>query len=260
MRTDRLQAVFSLTTTGTDIYAAMTRLAIASLRQSNPGLAVVVACDNRSLAALKAAASPLLREADRWLDVDVPPGCATFRNRHVKTRLRELIDGRFLFLDSDLFIRGPVVGLFELDADVAAVPERSPASSQQPLSGTDADRHRHLPPVPVDPDHLRGIGEQSAPGIELPGRVKAGIKPGNVFQASGVRGGGRIHQGFQARRKASGPLCLGIRRAGAASFEQRFAFRSRVKPGVPPGERKLPACATLPARERKPRPTQRIDA
>lgn len=150
MRTDRLQAVFSLTTTGTDIYAAMTRLAIASLRQSNPGLAVVVACDNRSLSALKAAASPLLHEADRWLDVDVPPGCATFRNRHVKTRLRELIDGRFLFLDSDLFIRGSIVGLFELDADVAAVPERSPASSQQPLSGTDAEIIAALD-WPVDP-------------------------------------------------------------------------------------------------------------
>jgi hypothetical protein len=135
MRSDRLQAVFSLTTTGTDIYAAMTRLAIASLRQSNPCLAVVVACDERSLAALKAAASPLLREADRWQAVEVPPGCATFRNRHVKTRLRELIDGKFLFLDSDLFIRGPHYWLFELDADVAAVPGASAPAPAAAASG-----------------------------------------------------------------------------------------------------------------------------
>ncbi len=150
MRSDRLQAVFSLTTTGTDIYAAMTRLAIASLRQSNPCLAVVVACDERSLAALKAAASPLLREADRWQAVEVPPGCATFRNRHVKTRLRELIDGKFLFLDSDLFIRAPITWLFELDADVAAVPEHLPDAPAQQLSGTDAEIIAALD-WPVDP-------------------------------------------------------------------------------------------------------------
>lgn len=150
-------AVFSLTTTGTDIYASMTRLAIASLRHSNPGLAIIVACDGRSLAALKAACSPLLRETDRWLDVDVPPGCATFRNRHVKTRLRQLIEGKFLFLDSDLFVRSPITELFDLEADLAAVPEAPPTSPQRQPSGTDAEIISALD-WPVDPSRYMNGG------------------------------------------------------------------------------------------------------
>lgn len=113
------RAVFALTSQGRDIYSAATRLAIASLRQSNPWLPVIVAVDGATHEALRASADPLCSEADDWLVVDVPQGNAEFRNRHVKTRLRALLPGPFLFLDSDILVRGDLSAIFGTDCDIA---------------------------------------------------------------------------------------------------------------------------------------------
>lgn len=133
------QVVFALTTSGNDIFATMTRIAIASLRLSNPRMDIVVACDAASLAALREARHPLLLEADRWLDIETPPGNPSYRNRHVKTNLRATVEGSFLFLDSDVFVRGPLEQLFEIETDVAAAPNYSQNIFHAQLPRQDAE-------------------------------------------------------------------------------------------------------------------------
>jgi hypothetical protein len=74
---------------------------------------------------MKRERNPLLYEADEMIAVDTPSGNDGFRNRYVKTQLRNLVTGRFLFLDSDTLIRRSVLELFSLHTDIAVAPNHS---------------------------------------------------------------------------------------------------------------------------------------
>jgi len=119
------KAVFAVTSQGNDIYTAMTRIVVASLRLTNPRITLVVACDPDTNCAIRQARDPLIDEVEEWITVDTPPGDAHFRNRFVKTRLRAVIDGPFLFLDSDVLVRGDLSELFAADTDIAGARNHS---------------------------------------------------------------------------------------------------------------------------------------
>jgi len=120
-----MKAVFAITSQGNDFYTAMTRVAVASLRLSNPTMRLVVACDAESDLAMKRSQEPLMAEVDEWLVVETPPGSPGFRNRFVKTSLCATVTGRFLFLDSDIFVRGDLSEIFQIDADIAGTRNHS---------------------------------------------------------------------------------------------------------------------------------------
>ena len=123
--TNNSRAIFAVTSQGKDFYSAMTRIAIASLRLSNPGLTLVVACDRDTDCAVRKVRDPLIDEVDEWLVAATPPGDAGFRNRFVKTSLRLSLDGPFLFLDSDIFVRGDLSEIFTIDTDIAGARNHS---------------------------------------------------------------------------------------------------------------------------------------
>lgn len=130
------QVVFALTSPGRDRYSAMTRVAAASLRHSNPTLRIVVACDAQSDRQLRDADDPLRGEVDGWRVVATPAGEAAWRNRSVKTRLRCELDDAFLFLDSDVFVRDDLAELFAIRNDFAAARNHSrPAHGEQIWQG-----------------------------------------------------------------------------------------------------------------------------
>jgi predicted O-methyltransferase YrrM len=113
------RVIFVITSEGNDRYSAMTRIALASLRLSNPSLRIMVACDQVSDQAMRHKQDSLLGESDEWLAVDTPDGPADFRNRYVKTKLRSLVKGPYLFLDNDILVRGELHGIFSIGCDVA---------------------------------------------------------------------------------------------------------------------------------------------
>lgn len=119
MKRSQHHVVFAITSSGNDFYSAMTRVAVASLRVSNPDLYLMLVCDHESDKAMRLADDPLMGEVDKWLMVETPPGEAGFRNRYIKTRLRSLLQGPFLFLDSDIFVRCDLSDVFEIDCDIA---------------------------------------------------------------------------------------------------------------------------------------------
>jgi hypothetical protein len=110
---------FVVTTSGNDYFSLMTRLALASLRLTNPAARILVCCDQPSKDAMQRVDDRLLLEADEVLAFDTPPGTPEFRNRFVKTNLRNLITEKFLFLDSDILVRGDLAPLFDITADIA---------------------------------------------------------------------------------------------------------------------------------------------
>ncbi|MDX9980151.1 MAG: putative nucleotide-diphospho-sugar transferase, partial [Lentisphaeria bacterium] len=103
----------------------MARVAVASVRVSNPDYHVVVIVDEQSAQAMKAADDPLLAEADQWIAVNTGLGPAAARSRFVKTSMRQVLDGPFVFLDTDVVVRGSLDDVFGLDADAAGARNNS---------------------------------------------------------------------------------------------------------------------------------------
>lgn len=134
-----MRAIYVVSGEGNDFFSAMTRLSVAALRLTNPLVQVGLACDAVSHEAMRGVGDPLLEEVDGVVVGETPPGDTVFRNRFVKTTLRGLIDGPFLFLDSDILIRGPIDAIFETKADVAGAPNRSNDAVEKQIWSRDQD-------------------------------------------------------------------------------------------------------------------------
>ena len=117
--------VYAVTSSGKDIYSVMTRISVATVRLSCPGSWVVLTCDEGSARAMEQTQDPLLKEVDEVIVVPTPEGDATYRNRHIKTRVRTLVAGEFLFMDSDTIVRGDLSTLAGIHGDIAAAPNHS---------------------------------------------------------------------------------------------------------------------------------------
>lgn len=120
-----MQIVYVVTSAGQDLYSAMTRVSVASLRLTNPSVKVVVVCDTETDRALRAGKDPLLDEVDEWYAFETPPAPPVFRNRFLKTSLRQRIEGSYLFLDSDTIVRDDLAAIFAMPGDMAAAPNHS---------------------------------------------------------------------------------------------------------------------------------------
>lgn len=120
-----MKIVYVITSAGRDAYTAMTRVSAASLRMTNPGARIAVVCDMETDRAVREAKDPLLGEVDEWLACETPPGDAAFRNRFLKTSLRERMAGEYLFLDSDTIVRDDLAPIFQVPGDLAAAPNHS---------------------------------------------------------------------------------------------------------------------------------------
>ena len=130
---DRIKIVYCLTSSGQDLYEAMTLVSLSTLRRTNPLAHVTIICDHHTYAALKASGSPLFETADAIAGVTTPEEAPGYRNRFLKTQLGTLIDVPFLYLDSDTIVRRSLAPLNKLSADIAAAPNHSTDSVEKQL-------------------------------------------------------------------------------------------------------------------------------
>lgn len=117
-----MKVVYCLSGGAGDAVVAMMRLSIASVRLTNPDTVVEVLIDQQSLEEIQAAGSRLLEEIDHVHACAVPPGPAALRSRHLKTSMRTVVQGAFLFLDADTLVRKPLCPEWSDTTDVAACP------------------------------------------------------------------------------------------------------------------------------------------
>jgi hypothetical protein len=115
-----LQVLFVLSCTGPSAYLHMARLAVASLRISDPARPIILLCDRETAQDLAFIATDLRDQVDRMVVLDTPAGDAAYRSRFVKTSMRAAVADDFLFLDLDVLVRGSLEGVLDLDADIAA--------------------------------------------------------------------------------------------------------------------------------------------
>jgi len=114
------KVVFVITSQGRDFYSAMLRVAIVSLRATNPFVTIVVVCDPLTEINLKKYKDPVISQLDLLIVMDTPSGSDSFKSRFLKTTLRSVVDGPFLFLDVDVFVRGSLADIFLINADISA--------------------------------------------------------------------------------------------------------------------------------------------
>jgi hypothetical protein len=131
------RVVYVVTTEGRDMYSVMTRISVASLRISNRSYQIMMVCDPESTAAMQRKRDPLLGDVDEWVTFETATGDAAFRNRFLKTNLRNLIEGNYLFLDSDTLIRGDLSEIFSLTADIACAANHSKHLFERQISEED---------------------------------------------------------------------------------------------------------------------------
>lgn len=132
-----IKVVYCLTSTGEDIYEAMTRVSLATLRRTNPSANAVIACDTSTYANLQYHKSRLFSEADSIQSFHTPEGGPSFRSRFIKTQLGRLVDGPFLFLDCDTVVRGSLAPLAAMNVDVAAAPNKSGDTLDEQMNDQD---------------------------------------------------------------------------------------------------------------------------
>ena len=132
-----MKIVYVLTASPDDAYCAMTRVSAASLRLTNPEATTVVACDAETDKALRAAKDPLTGEVAEWLAFETPPGPPIFRNRFIKTSLRQRIQGPYLYLDGDTIIRNDLSDIFSMPGDLGGATNHSRETYAHQISGID---------------------------------------------------------------------------------------------------------------------------
>lgn len=102
-----MKIVYVLTSDESDFYLEQLSISLYSLKKHNHEVETEIVMDRVSFDALNERRTNLLKLADRILSFDVPPSLNKVeRSRWLKTSLRNLINGDYLFLDTDTIICG----------------------------------------------------------------------------------------------------------------------------------------------------------
>lgn len=117
--------VYILVSGNEDYFLEMLMLSLYSLRIYHPDDEVSIVMDTSTSIRLESIHSSLLNDAIHMV-VDVPSEYTMMqRSRYIKTRLREILKGDFLYIDCDTIISKKLDDINTIDAEIALVNERS---------------------------------------------------------------------------------------------------------------------------------------
>jgi len=141
---------FVLVSDGRGRYPAMAFVAASAARRLHPDARLVLVTDEATPARLDEAHPRLLALFDRVIPTPAAMPTPRARSFYLKTRLRDLVDGDFVYLDVDTLPVRPFADVFEREWDLAMV----------------QDRNHHCPIDPVFPHWEKPRMERL--GWELP--------------------------------------------------------------------------------------------
>jgi hypothetical protein len=139
-----VKVVFCLSGQAFDFYCTMTRVAISTVRVSNPISYIYLVCDHKTYESLSALSDPLLLEVNEVKVIDIQGGDSVYKSRFLKTSLGNVIDGPFLFLDSDIVVRREFNFEFLPEIDLAACRNHSRVEINEQISKSDFDALTNL--------------------------------------------------------------------------------------------------------------------
>lgn len=120
-----LKIVYVLVSGESDYFYEQTLISASSARHWNPEAKIVVVMDDRTDSTLIGRRTSLLEVADQKVVVQLPANMNNKRrSRILKTSVRDLVVGDFIYIDSDTVICQPLPSLNQFRCEIGAVLDR----------------------------------------------------------------------------------------------------------------------------------------
>ena len=115
-----LKFVYVIVSGKDDYYAEQALISIYSLRKYNSNAQIVAVADSESEKLFTGKRALIKSYASEVIIADVPSALNNFqKSRYIKTTLRKLISGDFVYIDSDTVIQGDLGELSQIKHDIA---------------------------------------------------------------------------------------------------------------------------------------------
>ena len=116
-----MQYLYVLTSSLNDTYYEQFLLSVSSLKLLMPGAEVILLCDSRTKETLTGKRAEYEKLVSKVIAVDAPAGMPQIEvSRWVKTSMRRLVSGDFLFIDCDTIITDDLSSIVELGIQFGA--------------------------------------------------------------------------------------------------------------------------------------------
>ncbi len=117
----KTKLVYVLTSNESDYYLEQALLSAFSVRTHNPNAVILLVTDNDTKATLVGNRSLIQNYVTEVIGVDVPSEYSMMqRSRYIKTSLRNIIDGDFLYIDTDTIICDDLSDIDLFDCSIGA--------------------------------------------------------------------------------------------------------------------------------------------
>ena len=120
-------------------FAEMAAISAASLQRTNPGARIIVVTDRETLATGTPGLAAMRSLGATILVSDAVQPSIIERSRYIKVKLRSLVDGDYVYLDSDTLILKDISAVWNMDAEIAGAEDLDPNGRPYLMS----EDHRH---------------------------------------------------------------------------------------------------------------------
>lgn len=133
----KTKIVYVLTSSDNDFYLEQTLLSVYSLRIYNKEAKVILITDKVTNSTFVGTRRSLLAYFDEIIVVETPQNFNNVRkSRFLKTKVRDIISGDFLFVDSDTIITQSLESIDDIDIEIGGVPDKHVKIDDHPLKDT----------------------------------------------------------------------------------------------------------------------------
>ena len=147
------QIVYSVVSGRNDIYLSQAFVSIYTARMHNPTASIILVVEKETNGIIKSQLSSIINLISEIKEVFVPSSLSKKeKSRYLKTLLREVVVGDFLFIDTDTVITCDLSEIDDVKIDIAAVPDRHSPVCSHPLKDNIV---RDIAPMGVSIEDLR---------------------------------------------------------------------------------------------------------
>lgn len=133
----KTKIVYVLTSSNCDFYLEQTLLSVYSLRIYNKDAKVLLITDKDTYSTFIGTRHSLLSYFDEVISVETPYNFNNIRkSRYLKTKVRNIISGDFLFIDSDTIITQSLDSIDNIGIEIGGVPDKHIIIDKHPLKHT----------------------------------------------------------------------------------------------------------------------------
>lgn len=120
----KTKVVYCLVSNDSDYYYEQLLISLCSFRKHNPSAQVEVICDESTFATLKGTRATIYEYNVNVVSVETPVNWKNWeRSRYLKTNLRKLTQGDFLYIDTDTIISSALDFIDDFTFEISAVLE-----------------------------------------------------------------------------------------------------------------------------------------